>query len=105
VTVYRENVYFCNLVGFEKKANTLVRINGKIRSLVLSLLIKHFQILYLWTEVKFGPNHVKNIVFFSTLCLGIASFLYNSFFFYKYYILSRFRNVDRYFGRAQQLVS
>ena len=38
--MHREKVYSCNLVGFKGKVNLLVRIQGKVRSLVPSLLIK-----------------------------------------------------------------
>ena len=46
--MHREKVYFCNLVGFKGKVNTLVGIKGKVRSLVPSLLIKLSQVLSLW---------------------------------------------------------
>jgi len=31
VTVHRENVYSCNLMGFKGKANTRVGVKGKVR--------------------------------------------------------------------------
>jgi len=43
--VHKETVYTCNLVGFKGKANTLVRIKQKVRSLELNLLIKRSQVV------------------------------------------------------------
>ena len=45
VMVHKEYVYFCNLVGFKEKVNSLVGIKMKVMSLVSSLLIKLFQVL------------------------------------------------------------
>ena len=47
VTVHKEEVTLVIFVRFKRKVNTLMRIKGKIRSFVPSLLIKFSQVLSL----------------------------------------------------------
>ena len=88
VTVQREMEYSCNLEGFKEKVKTLMGIKAKARSPVPNLLVKLSQVLSPWTYAKFGPNHVKFLCSFLLFCLGIASFLYNSFLLHVLHIVT-----------------
>ena len=98
VTMYREKVYSCKLVGFKRKANTLVRIKKKVRSLIPSLLIKLSQVLSQWMQAKFEMNHVKFSCYYFYSFVLVLLVCSTIIFFCKYYILSRFHS-------AQQFVS
>ena len=115
VTAQREKEYSCNLERFKWKMNTLVGMKEKVRSIVLSLLIKLSQVLFPQTQVKFGPNHIKSLCsFFITLLFRYYWFaLHQAFLLQVLFILPNSANVDpeshnnRYqsISVSQQLVS
>jgi len=67
VTVHKENVYSCNLVGFKGKVNTLVGIKDNVKSLVPSLLIKLSQVLSPWMWSSLGRITLNFLVIIITL--------------------------------------
>ena len=81
----------CNLKGVKEKLKTLMRIKGKLRSLVPSFLIKLSQVLS-HDVGRVWLNHVKSSCYFSFAL--VLLFYFTSFFLGgKYYILPRLRNV------------
>ena len=67
--MHKEKVYSCNFMGFKRKADTLVRIKEKVRSLVPSLLIKLSQVLSLCGR---KPSLVRTTL---NLCVIISTLL------------------------------
>ena len=58
--MHRDKVYYCNFVGLKGKVNTPCGIKGKVKSLVLSVLIK---------SLKFSSRGCKSSLGRTTLNL------------------------------------